>query len=93
MYTKSYPCGSTFDECFERFRVPANRREKLISILINEGYTEKGVCYAAGMAENKLTKYIHESNFDSIFINEVRKYEMKPGDQRWNNKLWKSRNY
>lgn len=83
MFSKSYPCGSTFEECFERFRVSPTRRDKIISILRNEGYTEKGVCYAAGRAENKLVAYIYEPNFDWIFINEVRKYAMKPGDPRW----------
>lgn len=84
MYSKAYPCGSTFDECFERFRVQQNHRDKIISILKDEGYTEKGICYAAGKAENKLVSYIYETNFDWIFINEVRKYAMKPGDPRWN---------
>lgn len=93
MFSKSYPCGSTFEECFERFRVPYEHRNKLMAILKNEGYTEKGICYAAGKAEEKLVTYIGEPNFDWIFINEVRKYAMKPGDQRWNNKLWKSKSY
>ena len=34
----------------------------------------------------KLWKFRDNSRFESIFINEVNKYALKPGDPRWESK-------
>lgn len=81
-----YICGDTFQEVFDRFRTPIAMQETIKRTLRKDGYTEKGICYAAARAEDKLCSFIGDSRFASVFINEVRKRALKPGDPRWNNK-------
>lgn len=82
----SYECGNTFEEITDRFRISKQDSEKIFSILLKQGYTEKGICYAAGKAEQTLLKFIGDSRFNSVFINSVKKYALKSNDPRWNTK-------
>lgn len=83
---RSYPLGKTFQEVFANFRIPSRIGDLIISMAKKEGYTETGVCYAAGKGEDKIRKFIGDNRFVSVFMNEVRKYALKPGDPRWNKK-------
>lgn len=79
----SYRCGKTLREVSDWFGIPDDMRERIWGELSAEGYTEKGICYAASRAEEKLYRFQKDSRFESIFKNEVRKYALKPGDPRW----------
>jgi predicted RNA binding protein with dsRBD fold (UPF0201 family) len=56
-----------------------------IESLLREGYTEKGILFTLckSDAQEKILKFKHDSRLKSIFINEVRKYSYKIGDERW----------
>lgn len=82
----NYKLGTTIQDVLKYFKLPPERRNKLEDILLRMGYTNKGVAYAAVSAEEKLWKFREDSRFESIFINEVNKYALKPGDPRWKNK-------
>jgi DNA-binding Lrp family transcriptional regulator len=46
-----------------------------------EKYSTRGICYAASKSEEKLSRFVNDSRFMSVFINEVHKLALKPGDQ------------
>ena len=85
MVRKGYPCGDTFEEVFSRFSVPKDIELKIRKTLVGEGYSERGICYGAGHSESKLCKYIGDSRFGTIFINEVRKNAFRTGYWPHNN--------
>lgn len=93
MKRSGYPCGITFDELFSNFKSTKEDRELIIKTLIDEGYSEKGICYGAGRSEEKIAKYVGDPRFCNIFINEVRKNSLKIGDKRWENKMKSVRKY
>ncbi len=68
------------------FRVKQTDRDKISDILLREGYTVQGICYAASRAEEKLYKFVDDPRFVAIFINEVKKYSYKKNDPRWGSK-------
>ena len=80
----SYHCGKTLPEVFQYFHTKQKDIDTITKILLSEGYTPTGICYAASRAEEKLLTFVGDSHFTSIFINEVRKNALKPGDPRWN---------
>ena len=80
-----YKCGTTLDEVAFWLKIPKKTWRSITSELLSEGYTVRGICYAAAMAEDKLTAYIGDPKFGTVFKNEVRKYALKPGDPRWEN--------
>ena len=82
----NYKLGTTIQDVLKYFKLPPERRGKLEDTLLRMGYTNKGVAYAAVRAEEKLWKFRDDSRFESIFINEVNKYALKPGDPRWESK-------
>lgn len=79
----NYKCGRTFDDVMHWFHISEDDSKVIKETLFNEGYREQALCYTAVVAEDKLIKYIGDSRFASIFINEVRKHAYKHGDKRW----------
>lgn len=79
----NYNCGRTFDDVIHRFHIGEADSKIIKKVLFNEGYREQALCYTAAISEDKLIKYIDDSRFASIFINEVRKHAYKPDDKRW----------
>lgn len=79
----NYKCGRTFDDVMHRFHISEDDSKIIKKTLFNDGYREQALCYVATVSEDKLAKYIGDSRFASIFINEVRKHAYKPGDKRW----------
>ena len=83
----NYKCGTTLLDLFNHFNVKPKDRDFITRELFKEGYTVKGICYAATRAEEKLLYFSNDPRFVSIFINEVRKYALKPNDPRWGDKF------
>lgn len=92
MIRRGYPCGDTFEEVFSRFVVDEDTETKIRTILKSEGYSERGICYGAGCSEQKLTKFIGDSRFLWVFVNEVRKNANKPGQWPENRRRYGSNN-
>jgi len=88
---KGYCCGDTIDEVFDEFSVTEKDQALIKRVLFKDGYTEKGICYGASMGKNKILSFLQDSRFASIFINEVRKYALKPGDPKWSTRDLKTR--
>ena len=87
MRKRGYPCGDTLEELWDEFRQdPAKAQKFIVAPLLKEGYTVHGICYAAGVAQEKLRRFIGDRRFYSIFQNEVRKFALKRNDPRWNPK-------
>lgn len=86
MVNKAYPCGDNFEEVCQRLGIKYDDCVSIFNALRHEGYTEKGICCAAGKAEDKLLCFIHDDRFPGIFKNEIRKHALKPGDPRWEKK-------
>lgn len=82
----NYKLGTTIQDVLKNFNVPQERRNYLEDLLLRMGYTNKGVAYAAVRAEEKLWKFRYDPRFETVFINEVKKYALKSGDPRWGNK-------
>lgn len=78
--------GSNYKELFSLLRIEysGDIYEKHIKPLGEDGYTERGICFAASKQEDKLRKFVGDSRFWSIFANEVRKIAFKKNDPRWN---------
>lgn len=89
-----YPCGVTFQQLCICFHIGDESAKRIKRHLLGEGYTERGICYGAGRAHEKLLKFVGDPRFDNIFENEVRKYALKPGDPRWEtkSKKWSNAN-
>lgn len=68
------PCGNTLEELFDYFHLPKGQVAYLTGYLISEGYSKKGICYAAARKRDTLLKYVGDSRFNAIFINAVRMY-------------------
>lgn len=81
----NYYLGRTLDEI--QFWYGFNDKEKEIirKTLKEEGFSELSICYIATKYRDKLTMYVHDDRFVSIFINKVRTNAYKTGDPRWNN--------
>lgn len=82
----NYRCGRTLPELFDYFHIKPNDQETIERVLTTEGYSPLGICYGAAKAESKLSKFIGDPRFVTIFINEVHKYALKINDPRWQNK-------
>ena len=82
----NYQCGKTLPEVFNYFHIKQQDRETIERVLISEGYTVLGICYGVAKSEEKLLRLRDDPRLPSIFINEVRKNALKPGDPRWGNK-------
>ena len=82
----TYSCGRTLPDVFDYFRINPKDRAYIERFLISEGYTVLGICYGAARAEEKLLRFVGDSRLPNIFINEVHKNALKPGDPRWNAK-------
>lgn len=93
MSRSGYPCGITFDELFSNFKSTNEDRELIIKTLVDEGYSEKGICYGAGRSEEKIAKYVGDPRFCSIFINEVRKNSLKIRDPKWDKRMKRVNKY
>ena len=78
-----YSLGTTIQDVLQYFDLPLERRNKLESLLLDIGYTNRGVAYAVTRSEEKLWKFRYDSRFDNILINEVVKYALKPDDPKW----------
>lgn len=79
-------CGTTLHDIFNYFNVKPKDRDLIAKTLISDGYTTRGICYGATRSEQKLSQMRGHPSYATIFINEVRKNALKPGDSRWNNK-------
>lgn len=79
----NYVLGSTPEEVFKNLKVDKETGKFILEKLFEEGYTARGICFAAAKSEEKLYRFIGDSRFKSVFINEVRKSAFKPDDQRW----------
>lgn len=74
---------NTLREVFDYYHVKPKDQLTIARILSEEGYTVRGICYAASKSEEKLSRFVADSRFVSVFINEVHKLALKPGDPRW----------
>ena len=74
MIRRGYPCGDTLSDLSREFHITEERMNKIKKILTTEGYSVHGICYGAGKSRHKLFKFVGDSRFDSILINEVRKH-------------------
>ncbi len=74
MITNVYSCGNTLEELFDYFHLSKEQGAYLAGYLISEGYSKKGICYAAARKRDTLLKYVGDSRFNAIFINAVRMY-------------------
>jgi hypothetical protein len=79
----NYHCGKTLPEVFNYFHISLKDRDYIERVLTSEGYTTLGICYGATRSEEKLLRFADDSRLPNIFINEVRKNALKPGDPRW----------
>lgn len=80
----SYILGTKFCDVCKELRINEHDKNVIWRVLIEEeGYTERALCFVASKCENKLTRFIGDSRFASVFINEVRKNAFKPDDPRW----------
>lgn len=79
----SYKLGITFAEVCQNLRINRHDKELIWRVIVEEdGYTERALCYVAAKCSDKLSSFIGDSRFASIYINEVRKIAFKPGDAR-----------
>lgn len=83
---KHYSCGNSFMELINTFHLDPDKANIIFDMLLKEGYSERGICYGASRAENKILKFVGDSRIYSILANEVRKYALKSGDPRWDSK-------
>lgn len=74
MYTKGYPAGSTFQEIFDSLNISERIGTPIVNSLMEEGYSQKGICYAVGKSLDKILKFRADNRFAGVFKNEVRKY-------------------
>ena len=82
-----YSCGRTFNEVKQWLHISDQDADKIWRTCIEqEGYTETALCFVAAKCEDKLSNYIGDNRFATVFINEVHKNAYKPGDQRWDNR-------
>ena len=79
----NYKLGTTIQDVLKNFGLSQDHRNKLENILLDMGYTNKGVAYIATKYEEKLMEFKNDPRFDNIFINYVVKYALLPGDPRW----------
>lgn len=80
-----YSCGKTFEEVKHWLRISEDDANKIWkTCIIKDGYTETALCFIASKYEDKLSKFIGDSRFATVFINEVHKNALKPGDPKWN---------
>lgn len=79
----NYPCGRTLPDLFDYFHIQSRDRDYIEHILTAEGYTVLGICYGAAKSEEKLLRFAGDIRLPNVFINEVRKNSLKPGDSRW----------
>ena len=82
----NYICGKTLPEVFTYFHIKPKDRDYIERVLTSKGYTPLGICYGATRSEEKLLRFADDPRLPSIFINEVCKNALKPGDPRWDNK-------
>lgn len=54
-----------------------DRVKRFIKLLENEGYNERGICYAIWKSQNKIMQYKGDTRLLSILANEVRKYAFR----------------
>ena len=79
----SYICGKTLPELFDYFHIKPQDRNYIERTLTSEGYTPLGICYGAACSEEKILRFIGDPRLPNIFINEVHKNALLPGDPRW----------
>ena len=79
----NYKEYSTFQDVCARYHIGSKDAERIQSVAKSEGYTEKALCFIASLSEDKLSRFIGDSRFAGIFINELRIRALKPGDPRW----------
>jgi hypothetical protein len=73
-----------YEQVFASLLIPFTEKEKReLKKIEQQGWTERGICYAAARSFDKLMKYRKDDRFWSIFINEVKKWSLKKGDPRW----------
>ena len=75
----------TLREVFDYYHVKPKDQLTIARILSEEGYTARGICYVAALSEEKLLRFVNDSRFVSVFINEVHKLAFKPGGPRKEN--------
>ena len=83
-------CAKTLPALFDYFHVLPKDRTYIERVLRSEGYTPLGICYGASRSEEELLRFVGDSRLQNIFINEVHKNALKPGDPRWETKKEKS---
>lgn len=79
----NYVLGDTPKKVFDNLGVDEKTGAGILKVLMSEGYTAKGICYAAAKSEEKLYRFIGDTRLRNVFINEVRKNALKPDDPRW----------
>jgi len=66
------------------FAIPlTNYVKNRLSWIEKQGWTERGICYAASRSFDKLYEMRRDSRFWSVFYNEVKKWAFKKDDPRW----------
>ena len=75
----------TLREVFDYYHVKPKDQLTIARILSEEGYTVRGICYVAALSEEKLSRFVTDPRFVSVFINEVHKLAFKSGGPRKEN--------
>ena len=84
--SNTYRFGTTLDGVFTNFHVKPQDQKTIIEFLKRENYSNLAACYVASRSEEKLSRFMGDSRFASVFINEVKKYTIKSNDPRWKEK-------
>lgn len=84
---------TTYEQAFEQvLGIKFDDKLKVfVKALEKDGHTEKSISYTIWRTQDKLNKFIDDSRFLSILLNEVNKYSWKKNDPRWDT-YWKKRN-
>ena len=75
---------TTYAMAFDSIDVPLNDKMRcLLKDLEQQGHKEKSICYAIWKAQDKLIAFRRDPRFQSILLNEIRKYSWSSDDPRW----------
>ena len=82
---KQYEYGHNFTEAFDLLHIKYNKGiyDKVIKELIQEDYSESGICYVIRKQLHHLQQFVGQHRFWSILQNEVRKNVRKIHDPYW----------
>jgi hypothetical protein len=75
---------TTYSQAFGLIHVSMTGKAMiLVKDMERQGHSEKSICFAIWKSKDKLCDFRNDSRFESIFINEIRKWSWPNGDPRW----------